>query len=181
MDRTTRQEEETADSATARRCFVACFLGAESAAAVAAQIPELPDCRRVPAPNLHVTLHFIGALEADRAAELAAFTRGLSGTATEASIVDVRRLPLRRPRLLVAVLDVDPLLEQWRAALLAGWPTAETRRDFLPHVTVVRFSRAPAAAAAALGNLVGNRVDLEPPAVYVSDTRPEGARYQPLR
>jgi 2'-5' RNA ligase len=173
------------------RCFVACFLRPESAAALAALVPEWPGCRRVPAENLHVTLHFVGTLAPYRnaigdrnatgdrsAAGLAAFAGTLGGVPTVASVLDVRRLPPRQPRALVAVLKVDARLEGWRTALLEAWPTAERDREFLPHVTLMRGRGV--ADAEDLPDLTGFVVDLSAPLACSSETRPDGARYRPL-
>jgi 2'-5' RNA ligase len=157
------------------RCFVACFLRPVAAEHLAAALPEIPGCRRVAAANLHVTLHFIGNLDAGAACELQALVETLDGVATIARVLEVTGFPRPdRARTAVATLAVDDRLLAWQQRLAEAWPTGEDRR-FRPHVTLGRAKR-PTSVAAAPG-LEDLEIGLQPPGLYVSETLPEGARY----
>jgi 2'-5' RNA ligase len=160
------------------RCFIACFLCPASAQKLAAAVPDVPGCRRVPAANLHLTLHFVGAVEPGRAEDVVALAAALDGEPSRASVLEIVGLPRRgRPRSVVGVLEVDPVLSRWRDVLLERWPTGE-RRGFLPHVTLLRSKRR--IRVPPMPDLAGEPIDLLPPAAYVSETLPEGAHYELL-
>lgn len=135
--------------------------------------------RPLPAVNLHVTLHFLGTVAADRRAAVRALPGNLSGAAVTTRIIELSGFPKpARARVLVARLeDPDGQLGRWHEILARLWPTGETRR-FDPHVTLAR-SRSPV-------RLPGVKtprdlaLTLQAPAAYVSETLPEGARYQRL-
>jgi len=146
-------------------------------------MPVVEGSRPVPEENLHVTLHFIGSVALERTQEVLALARDLTSRQTSATVVEVTGYPTKaRARALVVRLSVDPVLEGWRRELVSRWPTDEKVHDFEPHVTLAR-SRRPIAVESAVpvvGSLVGMDISLCAPAVYVSDTRPEGARYTRL-
>jgi 2'-5' RNA ligase len=161
------------------RCFIACFLSPDSAAALAAVRPRLSGCRPVPVENLHVTLHFLGSVAPERREEVLALTGILDGRVTEATVLEMAGFPRRRrARTVVARLSADPLLTDWHHALAATWPTEESNRSFDAHITLARSRRGVAVPDAP--SLAGLELTLLPPAAYVSETMPEGARYTPL-
>lgn len=143
------------------------------------RLPSVAGMRRVPAANLHVTLHFLGSVAEERLAEVRALADFLPSEGLSVRVSGLTGFPKpSRARMLVALLE-DPgdRLRGWHGVLAARWPTNETR-SFNPHATVAR-SRRPLELPA-LPELAGLDLELEPPGAYVSETLPEGARYRPL-
>ena len=99
--------------------------------------------RQVVMANLHVTLHFLGSVDASRLDEVRALASRLPPDRLSIPVRELTGFPKpARARVLVARLDdAEEHLLAWQAELAERWPTGETRR-FDPHVTVAR-SRQP--------------------------------------
>jgi len=132
---------DKADAPT--RCFVGLWPDPDAATrldAVAAQLQrQLPQARRVPRTNLHLTLAFIGQLEAEPAARVAA------------RLTAVRSEPFAWPIDHVGSFDgarvawaggplVAPLagLADTVRSLLTAESVTYDRKAFVPHVTLLR-------------------------------------------
>ncbi len=162
-----------------------------------------PAARRdVPWGNYHVTLRFFGEvgdeqvpLLAERLKGLVGFPDGQRGGPATAEPLSVpvtgfAGLPAaRRARLAAAMLAPHPTLSAWADALAAitepGSALPESGRPFRPHVTVSRFRRQRPFPESSLTDPDAGRPEaliltLEPPALYRSETRPDGARYTRL-
>ena len=165
------------------RIFIGCFLTPASAQALTDSLRRLvatvPGMRPVPVANLHVTLHFLGSVPADRVDQVRALGERLPATGISTRVLAVTGFPKpARARVLVARLDdAHGELVRWHEMLAQQWPTGETRR-FDPHATLAR-SRSPVPLPS-LPEITDLAVALEPPAAYVSETLPEGARYRRL-
>jgi 2'-5' RNA ligase len=166
------------------RLFCALRLPATAAAALAAWGEEAfagAEVRFVAAAHLHVTLAFLGrrpAAELERvAAALRESARGLA-----APVLAVRGYrETRSVGMLVCDDDggrATALAEDLHAGLERLGVYRRERREWLPHVTVVRFRRRP--------QLRPELPVLEPfvtseAAVYMSVLRPSGAQYEVLQ
>ena len=167
-----------------RRLFCALRLPAETVQGLAdwqrAAFGGVRDVRIVGEAQLHITLAFLGHRPVDEVSAILAALRR-SAAAAERPLLSVRRYRETRS---VAMLALDD--EGGRAGLLArdlhehlevlGVYERE-RREWLPHVTVLRFRARPRLRPAL--------PDLEPfspsdAAVYLSRLRPGGAQYQVL-
>ncbi len=176
------------------RSFVAIDLAAPVRAAIGALQHELldakADVRWVRVEGMHVTLKFLGAVEAPRLAAVhAALADALHGQpALHVRAHGVGAFPsLRRPRVLWVGLQAEGLVE-----LAARVDTAVTplgfepeRRPFTPHVTVGRVNslRGWAPLEAQLkGHLDDDfgTSDVDEVTVFRSTLRPTGAVYTPL-
>jgi len=139
--------------AAARRLFLALWpTPAERAALLDATSAAVAASggHAVPAPNLHVTLAFLGAVSEARIAELAA----LAGEAAAAAAIPLLRFTCLehwlRPRILAACTDAGPAAA---AQLAADLKRATAAAGFLPdlkpfraHVTVARQVQVPGSA-----------------------------------
>jgi 2'-5' RNA ligase len=136
--------------------------------------------RLVPRGNLHVTLAFLGSRPAD---EVGTVARALRTAAEDAVRPGFRALRYRETRA-VGMLVLDD--EDGRAAQLADrlqerlealGVYRRERRQWLPHVTVLRFRERPR-----LHPPVPDLGDFSPSdaAVYHSALRPDGAQYSVL-
>jgi 2'-5' RNA ligase len=107
--------------------------------------------RPVPAPNLHVTLAFLGAVPEARIAELAALAGELAAGGASAPVLRFSRLEhWRRPQILAALTDAEP---GGAAQLAADLKRSTAAAGFFPdlkpfraHVTVARQVDAPGGA-----------------------------------
>jgi len=134
------------------RAFVAARLSEALAAELAAKAQAVagPELRLIPAENLHVTVHFLGAVEDARVDALAT---ALAGACTEAGPLEIRFEaiapgPPRRPRMLWALGGETPEYDELVAAIAAAAapfaPDAPKPRPGTPHVTLARLrGRAP--------------------------------------
>jgi RNA 2',3'-cyclic 3'-phosphodiesterase len=130
--------------------------------------------------QLHVTLAFLGHLPAE---ELDAIVRALREAAAGAQppLLSVRRYRETRSVGMLALDDEDgraaALARDLHARLEALGGYEPERREWLPHVTVIRFRQRP--------RLQPLLPELEPfvssdAAVYLSRLRPGGAQYEVL-
>jgi 2'-5' RNA ligase len=112
---------------------------------------SIRDGRPEPLANLHVTLVFIGDVEAGRVAAIERAAAGASGAAFDLILERVGYW--NRPRILwLGPRSIPPalftLVRDLRAALERCGMTPETR-PYLPHMTLARkVTRAPAGTAA---------------------------------
>jgi RNA 2',3'-cyclic 3'-phosphodiesterase len=166
------------------RLFCALRLPAETTDALLAWQREafaaVPDVRVLSAAHLHVTLAFLGHRPVEELESIAAALRE-SAAGAERAVFEVRRYRETRS---VAMLALDD--EGGRAAALARdlHERLETlgvyrreRREWLAHVTVLRFRKPP--------RLNPPLPDLDPfspsdAAVYLSQLRSNGAQYDVL-
>jgi 2'-5' RNA ligase len=131
------------------RLFVALYPTPEAAQAMVAALRglTLPAHRVVPADQVHLTLHFIGAVAAE---ELELYVEGVGSAVEGIGRFDLSPraligLPPRRPaRLVAAETDLPSALHELHGRVAARIPAerAEGGR-FLPHMTLCRF-REPA-------------------------------------
>lgn len=160
------------------RCFVGCFLEAESADALSRRCPDLGTLRRTAPENYHVTLLFAGQVDEAAARALGVLVAGLEGAPTIARVTRIGGFPAgRRARILAAELEPDARVLDWQQALVAGWPAAAEDRPFKAHITLARGRRSEALPEGSEAEIT---VRLRPPALYESLTLPEGARYRRL-
>lgn len=146
---------------------------------------ELPPHRVMPPEQLHVTLQFVGSVDAAEVGDVEeSVGRACAGLgAFEVTPERVVALPARGPKKLVAVETDVPgtLLELHRrlAMRLARRPTADPAAGYVPHLTLCRFRRPSAGVsvdrAAGTGGFVVDRVWL-----MRSVLHPEGAEHREL-
>ncbi|MBV9817336.1 MAG: RNA 2',3'-cyclic phosphodiesterase [Solirubrobacterales bacterium] len=145
----------------------------------------VPGARPLPVESLHVTLCFIGSVDAERVGEIAAACHEVASgaRAVRLAVSEPLWLPPRRPRVAAAGLHDDSgALAELQAALAAalvdgGWLAPE-KRGFTPHVSVLRLRRGPRGrppplAAPPAQDFISARVTL-----YRSQTEREGTRYE---
>jgi 2'-5' RNA ligase len=131
------------------RLFVACDLPRDVERAVATwQREELgshEDLRVVPA--LHLTLAFLGSLDAERAPDLERVLSAVRWRRAECRLREPLFLPAHGKRRVVALELADPsgTLRRLQAEVSAGLAAeglyTPEKRPWLPHVTVARFRR----------------------------------------
>lgn len=127
------------------RCFVAAFVPAHVRSALVGARPEVDGVRWVAPEKYHVTLRFLGDLDADAARhwvdEAAALATRFPIECT-ASAVEGFPGP-RRARVIAVRIDSGGALEAALGALVRGLPTAEPAGDvgFRAHVTLGRARR----------------------------------------
>ena len=131
--------------------------------------------RVIPAPNLHLTLAFLGEAER-RLAEAAA--RGIVGTAHDLPLDEARHVKRNQmvwaqPR--AVPMPLARLADDLRRALAAAGFTLEARA-FSAHVTLIRKARAPGI----LAGLPPVRWPVEAFSLVASSTARDGARYERL-
>lgn len=137
-----------------------------------------PDIRLVPRENLHVTLAFLGSTPAEEVQRIADAARAAARTGRPPMLEPSR---YRETRSVGMVVLAD---EEGRATSLAGrlfgaleqlGVYERERREWLPHVTVLRFRERPRLAPPlpSLGPLVSSEM-----AVMMSRLRPSGAQYE---
>jgi 2'-5' RNA ligase len=131
------------------RLFVACDLppGVESAVAdwQRSQLAPREDLRVMPA--LHLTLAFLGNLDAEHVPELQRILGAIRWRSAECRFKEPLFLPAHGKRRVVALELDDPsgtlrrLQAEVSAGLAAGGLYEPEKRPWLPHVTVARFRR----------------------------------------
>lgn len=150
------------------RLFVGLDVPPDLAVELARAVPEpFPGLRPVPPEDIHLTLHFLGAI--DRSA----VERVLADVRAEAFAIDVSGLGMFRFRdgrriLWAGIVDSAPLTALHRAAgdALAGIGYRPESRPYRPHLTLARVDRRgrrrrldgfdPASAARPLGRFEVN-------------------------
>ena len=144
------------------------------------ELPDRESVRRVPRPNLHVTLAFLGRR---RASDVPAISGALREAAAAAPPASFRVVQYRETRS-VGMLVLDD--EERRATALADdlhgrleqlRVYERERRPWLPHLTVARFRERPRLAPALpeLGAFGPSDA-----ALYHSVLRSTGAQYEAL-
>jgi len=168
------------------RLFVACPLPSEvERAATAWQQRELAPRRELRLTRqLHLTLVFLGGVDAGRVPELRQALAAIRWSAIDCRLTQPLFLPLRgRKRIIALALD-DPCdkLQRLqssvsRTLVASGLHTAPTR-PWLPHLTVARFTRD--GQPFPLQNVNFPALGLERMVLYSSDTQHSGAVHTPL-
>nr|WP_281430386.1 RNA 2',3'-cyclic phosphodiesterase [Salinicola acroporae] len=135
-----------------RRLFFALWPDDDSRRALAAEAERLvPRCGGYPLPaqNMHITLAFLGSVDASRLAALLELTRAWPAPQGEWTLDRLGHFP--QPRIVWAGSQApDPALlaldaELWQALARHGFTAPQ--RDFTPHVSLVRQAdRAPSSA-----------------------------------
>lgn len=171
----------------AKRLFLALELPGALTRTLAALDPHLTGLRWLPASGLHLTLAFLGDVEAEKREEL---VQALSGIETEPFELSLRGLGRfghrgRPPVIVIAEIDSPPpeLFSLWSTTQKAigevGLPTES--RPFHPHVTLGRGKQCPEALLKDFlsrnthKNLGTFRVDGL--SLFSSELTPQGARY----
>lgn len=166
------------------RLFVALLLPDEAVARLVEwQQRELggrPDVRIVPADNLHVTVAFLGGRPAAELEGIAAVVREAAREAAQPALEPVRYQETRSVGMIVLSDENDratSLAERLFDGLDRLGVYERERREWLPHVTVVRFRERPRLAPPLpeLGRVVSSEM-----AVMMSRLRPSGAQYEVL-
>lgn len=166
-----------------QRCFIALAPDAATRDALAA-VPVPSDARRVPHEQLHLTVTFIGALQADVAEALAAALHARAAPLGLAAFERIECWPgVAHPRLLVATLAMsdDFVALDWRVRSLMielGLPV--DTRAFRPHITLARFARGTRAATIPADTRLPPFARFESLVLYSSTLARQGARYQAL-
>ena len=139
-----------------------------------------PGLRIVPAENLHVTVAFLGGRPA---ADLAGIAKVVRETARGTAQPVLEPVSYRETRSVGMIVLSDQNNRATRLAerLFVGLERLRVyereRRDWLPHVTVVRFRERPRMAPPlpTLGRVMSSEL-----AVMMSRLRPSGAQYEVL-
>lgn len=125
------------------RLFVAIDLPEEAKASLAGLGTKLTDARRVPAEQLHLTLRFIGDVDAATLEEIKTALGAITCRPFPLEVRGVGHFPRSRfPRVFWVGVEPSPLLMQLQqevelAVQTAGIP-AEAR-PFSPHITIARL------------------------------------------
>jgi 2'-5' RNA ligase len=166
------------------RLFVALLLPDEAVARLAEwQGRELAGCRNVrvvPPANLHVTVAFLGARPADDLEGLAEVVRETARGVARPVLEPVRYRETRSVGMLF-LSDENDRAKRLAERLFEGLERLgvyeREGREWLPHVTVLRFRERPRLAPPLpeLGRVVSSEM-----AVMMSRLRPSGAQYEVL-
>lgn len=133
--------------------------------------------RWVPPGNYHVTLKFLGEVEAEALGDALEAVAALAGHPVSVQASGFVGLPRSaRARLAALVLDREAHLERW-------WTDLQKRlgaeaRGFRPHVTVLRLRGSRALTPVPLPEPLA--LELEAPRLYRSDPGPDGSVYSQL-
>jgi RNA 2',3'-cyclic 3'-phosphodiesterase len=166
------------------RLFVALLLpGGAVAHLVEWQQRELggrPDLRIVPADNLHVTVAFLGGRPAADLEGIVGVVREIALEAPQPVLEPARYQETRSVGMIVLRDENDRatrLAERLFGELERLRVYQSEQREWLPHVTVVRFRERPRLAPPLpmLGSIVSSEL-----AVMMSRLRPSGAQYEVL-
>jgi RNA 2',3'-cyclic 3'-phosphodiesterase len=166
------------------RLFVALLLPDEAVARLVEwQERELGgglDLRIVPADNLHVTVAFLGGRPAADLEGIAEVVRETARGAAQPVLEPIRYRETRSVGMVV-LSDENERATRLAERLFDGLERLRVyereRRDWLPHVTVVRFRERPRLAPPlpTLGRVMSSEL-----AVMMSRLRPSGAQYEVL-
>jgi RNA 2',3'-cyclic 3'-phosphodiesterase len=146
------------------------------------------DVRWVAEANLHLTLKFLGEIDAARLGEAEAILAGIAAAFSpfEIEVAGVGLLPgAARPRVVMAKVSGPPELEALAGALNVAFEplgVAPERRPFLPHVTFgrVRSARGKGRLVQGLGGWAGHvfgRGRVEEVVLYESRLSSAGPTY----
>lgn len=147
--------------------------------------------RAVPEDNLHLTLAFLGEVNAAALSDLALGLEGLSLAPVELSLRGLDLFGGRKPGVLFAAVEATPDLTHLHAKVLQAVRAAGIdmgRERFRPHVTIARLPRVlgPKDERRLADFLHLNGAFSTPPAtatsvtLYESHLRPEGPLHLPL-
>lgn len=127
-----------------QRLFVAIYPPADVAGSLLRHAAAPSAARAVVLSQVHLTLHFVGEVDARDAEDVRLSVRrsaaGQSAFRLTSSLLTI--LPEKGPaRIIAAVTDVPPQLAEIRRRLVArlARPGRHQRESFLPHVTLARF------------------------------------------
>jgi 2'-5' RNA ligase len=141
-------------------------------------LPVDRSLRPVAEPNLHVTVAFLGATPADRVEAIARTLREAASGMSAPNLTAARYRETRSVGMLV-LDDAEKRAARLADRVFAGLEQLgvyeRERREWLPHITVVRFRERPRLAPAVpdLGAVSPSEV-----ALYHSVLRPTGAQYE---
>jgi 2'-5' RNA ligase len=145
-----------------------------------------PGLRAVAPESLHVTLCFLGSVDADGVDSIAAAVSAAGTTGpVRLTVGEGIWLPRRRPRVLAVTLaDAGGALGRLQAALSreldeGGWYEPEAR-PFLPHVTVARVRARERIRPDELPETPGLPFDGSRVTLFRSRPGRGGAQYEPL-
>jgi 2'-5' RNA ligase len=168
------------------RLFVACDLPAEAERAVRdwqrRELSSHEDLRLMPA--LHLTLAFLGAVDAARAPDVGRVLGGIRWSRAECRFRAPLFLPAHGKRRVVALELDDPsgILRRLQGEVSAGLGSEglyePEKRPWLPHVTVARFRRP--GHPFSLQNVNIGAFGVVRMVLYSSDLKPGGAEHSPL-
>jgi len=144
---------------------------------VAWQADHVPEGRIVPRENLHITLAFLGHRPVGEVGAMAAQLREAAAASGPIRLVPERYRETRSVAMLVLsdlAGTASRLAEDLFTRLEQLGAFERERRAWVPHVTVLRFHRAPRLAPPLpeLAEVVPSDA-----AVYLSQLRPTGAQY----
>jgi len=176
----------------ALRAFLAVDVGDAARRALGAAAQRLArevrgrEVRWAGAETYHVTLRFLGEIEAERAAPLA---RRVAEAVAQVGPFELRLREVvlfpssRRPQVVAATLEPEPPLVELAkcveaATVREGFP-AEARA-FRPHLTLGRVRDRVHPDVAAAGPLAPSPFRVAEVVLYRSDLLPEGARHTPV-
>jgi 2'-5' RNA ligase len=169
------------------RLFVGVPLPDALAAQLLAAAAAVPGLRETPRANLHVTVHFLGPVAAERVEPLAAVLADACACATahDLEFAAVVPAPSRRPRMLWARAAPSPqhaaLAHAVAAAAAQDAPAARPPRTSAPHVTLARArGRGPQVRWPDPVALEGARLHVAECILMRSDPGPGGTRYSAL-
>ena len=171
------------------RSFVAIDLPEQTRAALSRIPVDLPRARIVDGDSLHLTLAFLGAIEASVLEEVHDALSGLRAPGFQMKIERLGCFGRARPRALWAGVVPDPALKHLQSKVSAAVRAAGTdlpRRRFVPHVTLARFASG-AAEDAPLTRLIAAHAGLSLSpfpvrsfALFASHLGAHGAEYEEL-
>jgi 2'-5' RNA ligase len=168
------------------RLFVACDLPPQAERAVVtwqrAELAHHDDLRVL--PSIHLTLAFLGSVDATRVPDLERVLAGIAWRRAECRFEEPLFLPAHGKRRVVALELQDPSgavhrLQSDVSSRLAGEGLYEPeKRPWLPHVTVARFRRP--GHPLSLQNVNIGTFGVVRMVLYSSDLEPGGAVHTPL-
>lgn len=125
------------------RLFIAIDLAEEVRDELCRLRTQIPGARWVPAPQIHLTLAFLGDVETERVAELTERLSGLTASPFQLCFDRLGCFPSRsRPRVLWVGVRPEPLLislaERLRE-ILRECNIPQEDRPFSPHITLARL------------------------------------------
>ena len=147
------------------RLFIAIDIPSELQQALCRLRSDIPGARWVPDNQIHLTLAFLGEVEANALEELQRNLAKISVPCFQLHFKGTGCFPdRRRPRVLWVGLDPQPLLDglaaRVRSAVLSSGISQE-ERPFSPHITLARFKiPAPREVGAFLDKTVKHRYSL---------------------